>query len=559
MPDASLADALQLAYPGRGDAILKQIGLPDTIHRVDAEWHKRMTVYVTYPDAFPVNGRAGFDTLAAQLPRIKALGCDAIHVLPFLASPRIDAGFDISDYYHVREDLGGDAAFERFLASAKEHGIRVFMDLVLNHVSDAHPWYIGAQQGDEKLRGYFVSSDKRPNVTDVRVESTGQWATYDFGGQQVQIGTIFPEQAGEVPHFVEGFDHRWYFHTFYPQQIDLDWRNPSVFAEFSRIISHWAGKGLNFRLDAVSFVGKDIWNNDLSDPDRAHAIVHALHLVMEHANPEGVFLLEAMDPAPVILRFMGDDRAAELAYAFDLMDAIWASLFTSRADFVWKALRGHKRRHPFSQWVTFLRNHDALSVELSDAKVRRMIEKSLAGRGLPFGEGRGIAGRTASFLDEDEERIILAHFLLASLPGAPAIIYGDEAGKTNDYDFMERQTREKRERGIECKDDTRDINRGVLSPDELSSDKARRLSGAIGRMLNVRSTLGFSDEPAQKLFSLHDVFSAQYPEANIRVLVNLSGEERRIPVGGTLVHQVGDARLEGDTVILPARSGCWLR
>lgn len=127
----------------------------------DKDWYKKLTIYVSYPDTFvDRDGEANLDTLRKKLGYISRLGCNCLHILPFLSSPMIDGGFDVSEYFLVREELGGNLAFENLLEKAKEMGIKVMMDIVLNHVSYEHRWYKMASSGDSFYRQFFICQEK---------------------------------------------------------------------------------------------------------------------------------------------------------------------------------------------------------------------------------------------------------------------------------------------------------------------------------------------------------------------------------------------------------------
>lgn len=255
-------DLVQMIYPHDWQDVVDNVEpLMKPIEHIDAsewDWYKSARLYVVYPDSFRVDTKQDLTTLKEQLPRIHQLGCIAIHILPFLKSPLFDAGFDIADYHLVRDDLGGNVAFDDLLGKAKHLGIRVFIDLVLNHTSNDHPWYLQAVQGSEFHRQLYTHSLLKPELINTYTDQDGKWATYRLSNKEVPIRIIFPEQAGPIPHWEEGMDGYWYYHTFYPHQLDVDWNNPSVFIEYAKVFTYWAQKGVNFRLDAIPFIAKDI-------------------------------------------------------------------------------------------------------------------------------------------------------------------------------------------------------------------------------------------------------------------------------------------------------------
>src|SRR3989344_3811595 len=276
---------------------------------LDKHWYKKLQMYVVYADSFTTvnqkskiknqndkskfknrnKGRGDFYTLTEKLEYIRELGCNAIHVLPFLESPMVDGGFDVSDYYKVRENLGGppsprgnvgategrgNEAFEKFLAKAKSLRLKVFMDLVLNHVSEEHEWFRKAVAGEGRYRNYFIWQKEKPELVKTFEKGGKLWARYRVRlkrksqsskpqlkvqklKQYIDLLVVFSDFVGEIPHWRQGKDGYWYFHSFYPQQLDLNCDNPKVLIEMAKVLIYWANKGLSFRLDAIGHLGKD--------------------------------------------------------------------------------------------------------------------------------------------------------------------------------------------------------------------------------------------------------------------------------------------------------------
>ena len=119
-------------------------------------WHKFLNLYAIYPDAIENGDDVPLARLIPHLAHIENLGCNAVHILPFFGYPLVDAGFDVSDHMRVRDDLGTIEDVKNLAHEAQKHGIRLFMDLVSNHVSEEHEWFKKAQSGDEKYRRYFI-------------------------------------------------------------------------------------------------------------------------------------------------------------------------------------------------------------------------------------------------------------------------------------------------------------------------------------------------------------------------------------------------------------------
>lgn len=568
-----LEELLEELYPDQSNQVIEAV--ENCFHEegpirssLDPEWYKKLQVYVTYPDAFWSEGRSDFSVLSKQIPYIKQLGCNCVHVLPFLSSPMVDFGFDMSDYYLVREELGGNVAFGEFLERAGQEEMAVIMDMVLNHVSMEHRWFLQAQSGDAFYRDFFVNTRKQPILTDRFVDEHGVWAAYQINGREMKARIIFPEQAGELPHWRQGDDGFWYYHTFYPHQLDVDWNNYHVFVAYAKILVFWAKKGLSFRLDAIPFVGKDIKRGQVESTDRTHLIVQAMNQVVKRVNEGSVFLVEANQPTEVMKEYFGSDQLieSELAYNFPLMNAAWVSILTYDNEPLWRCLDSEVEVPGFASWVTFLRNHDELTLEFADPKERELIVDKLSTRGMMFREGFGVSGRTASFLREKLDRQVMAYLLLASLPGNPAIIYGDELARLNDIEFMHHQTTWKRQRfgDSEIADDTRDINRGSIHPQkDMKREGAKYVYEGLSQIYSTRLEVAeFFGKKGWRVERVPaNVFGAVYEfeGKQLVVLVNFAEEEVKVNVGevGQEVLNVGGARVEEGQVVLPKFGGRW--
>lgn len=560
----SFSSLLKEIYPDNFEQVLSETGEVAN-PKESPSWHKRMNLYVTYPDSFELNSKNNLDALTSQLERIKKLGCNALHILPMLESPMIDAGFDIGDYKKVRDNLGGNQALEKLLDGAKSLGMHVFTDLVLNHVSDQHIWFKKALQGEEKYRNYFLCYENKPKFIKKYTNDEGVWADYAFGAKIVSIRIIFPEFAGEIPHFVQASDGNWYYHTFYPHQIDLNWNNPELFLEFVDIVKYWSLKKLSFRLDAIAFLGKDIEKDITENSPKVHRITKALNIVQKKYHPEGVLLVEAVQTLDDIKQYFGTTPAeAELAYNFPLMNALWLSILGEKTNHIWKNIEDAYENLPnHAAWITFLRNHDELSLEFVNQEEREIVLEYLNDYGLTFRNGFGIAGRTYNMLNNNPNKVAMAYLLLASLPGSPAVIYGDEYGKENDSEYMKKMTADKKALlgTNDIVDDVRDINRGIIK----EAEKAREIHNEISKILNKRQEVAhfFETTPVKLETNAGDsVFAAKYTLENqtLTVLINLSQDEISIAYTDKAkpVLEINAVELDNKDVKLGPHAGLWL-
>jgi maltose alpha-D-glucosyltransferase/alpha-amylase len=568
-----LSQILAKLYPDSSDKLLQECKHLFSTEKVippfqrEKDWYKTQQLYVVYPDSFQVKDEANLHTLTQNLDYIAKLGCTGVHILPFFESPLIDRGYDVSNYEAVRPNLGGNEALEKFLAEAHTRNLSVFIDIILNHTSNKHPWFLMATQGDEFFRKFYISQRSKPQLLALEEDEFGLWASYQLETSTIRTRVIFPDKNRELPHWFQGEDGYWYYHTFYPEQPDLNWNNSEVFLTMAEIIVYWAQKGVNFRLDAIPFLGKQLEKGSIESGERTHQIIQALHTILHFVAPHSVFLVEACQPQKTTIEYFGKESAqAEYAYSFRLMQGLWAGLLGKNQQLIWDSLEGMNAIPEWGQWITFLRNHDELTLEFADEHIRQLIYSALQKKGLPFREGFGVAGRTATFL-QDPQRVQLAYMLLASLPGVPAIVYGDEIGKHNDLDYMEKQTalRKLITGKADLLADMRDANRGTITQTERDTLRSLQLYSAFSRIFRTRrrfSTLS-TQYPEPLPNTPKDIFAASYqlPEGKLLIYINLGEESYRtkVPLNSTVELTLHDADKETDDLLLPACSGIWLR
>lgn len=462
---------------------LTQLPQPYTFSK-QPNWYKNMNFYITYPDSIPGNFPVPLQNLKEHLDWIRDLGCNAVHVLPFLRSPMIDKGFDISDFYTIRPELGSMEDLQLLNDRAQSLGLHVFMDLVFNHISDQHEWFQKAESGDEYYRDFFFCSKERPEYIRTVNNEYGVFAEYIVDGAPKQVYVVFPDVVGEIPHWRQGKDGYWYYHTFYPQQLDVNWFNPNLFMEFAKIVMHWTSFGFHFRLDAIPFVGKGIYKDAAYDDEKTHTIIQAMYMIARRVNPNCAFLVETYESLPSVIRYFGTTNRPEttVSYNFHQCTSAWLSLVKEDRSFIAQTVETTQAVPIHAEWINFLRNHDELSVAFIDDQLREDIVKTLTPLGAPFRQGHAVAGRTYSLLGKNPERFKMAYTLLASVPGTLGVMYGDEIGMENLA--LESLSEEEQK-------DTRNINRGVMPLNEEDTPLRRELREAITEILNKRRFLNY--------------------------------------------------------------------
>lgn len=372
-------------------------------------WWINAKMYELYVDKFAGN----FRNLTERLDYFGHLGINTLHILPHYPSPMVDDGYDVSDYRAVRPELGTMDDFSAFTAAAHVRGIRIIIDFALNHVSEQHPWFVEARASKENsTRGFFIWSESKkdlPNESNAFKDfKTSNWIRNDATGD-------------------------YYYATFYPQQPDLNWRNPGIIAEMSGILDFWVEAGADgFRLDAIPFLVED----DGMSPSRPaiHAAIAALRAHLDERHGARVALLgEVNSRSKESAAYFGADHECQLVYNFQLTVEMFLALVRrdrSRLDgFVRDAFDALP---PYSQWATFLRNHDDLALGTLDESERRELIRFFdpTGRYI-FNKGEGVSIRLGTAFKNEPERVIEAYELLYSLPGAPILYYGDEIGMQN--------------------------------------------------------------------------------------------------------------------------------
>ncbi|HEX9453577.1 MAG TPA: alpha-amylase family protein [Candidatus Binatia bacterium] len=385
-------------------------------------WYKNAIVYClsvgTYMDANG-DGIGDFQGLMRRLDYLHGLGITAIWLMPFQPSPSRDDGYDISDYYGVHSRHGTLGDFVEFTHGAKQRGIRVIMDLVVNHTSNRHRWFQEAR-GDpnSKYRDWYIWSDKKP-----------------AGAQK---GMVFPG----VQKSTWSYDkkaHAWYFHRFYDFQPDLNTSNPHVQAEILKIMGFWIQLGvIGFRMDAVPFV-ISTKGARVKKPVEQYDMLRLLREFLQWRAGDSIILAEANVLPETDMQYFGDDGdRMHMMFNFQVNQNLFYALAASDCRPLVQALTATKSRPATAQWGLFLRNHDELDLgRLTEAQRQRVFDCFGPDKDMQLYD-RGIRRRLAPMLNGDRRRIELAYSLMFTLPGTPVIRYGDEIGLGDDLRLPER-------------------------------------------------------------------------------------------------------------------------
>lgn len=434
-------------------ADLKTLTERSSIEPLPAEWYKDVIVYSLYVDLFNVN----FQGLQEKLDYLENLGINCLWLLPVLDSPMRDAGFDIRNYTSIRSDLVGlpETSTERerleifrgFIQEAHRRGIHVIFDIAMNHTSDEHPWFIAASRDEQSpYRDYYIWTKDTSLYKDARIIFEG-------------IETSNWEKVGEW----------YYFHRFFSFQPDLNYRNPAVLIEMSRILVYWLQIGIDgFRVDAIPYLWKED-GTDCENLPQTHTIVKFFRAVTDMVRPNTLLLAEACQKPFQVVKYFGNGDECHAGYHFPLMPQIYKTLALKSREPIRHVLSREVTPEipDISQWFTFLRCHDELSLELVyvTEEDRKFIHSHYCRDPLwDFRKGQGISARLADLLEYQPEKIALAFSVMLTLPGTPVIYYGDEFGKTNDPEFYYEKTKET------GKNDTRFLVRGKIDWNWLANE-----------------------------------------------------------------------------------------
>ena len=457
------------------------------------DWYKDEVIYMFYADQFGVKNAFTPNTFKddiKMLDYLKDLGVTTLYILPFADSPMKDAGFDVRNPRNVRADLGGMKEFKEFLNAAKDKGFKIKADLVLNHFSDEHKWFKEALNGDTYRLNYFVVRDELPEYTSYKDPKIGHVVEYkEKSGKISKRRLIFPEITDNHYRKVNINNKDYYFyHTFYPFQLDINWENPQVLYYNLETISFWANLGIDiFRMDAIPYLIKED-GTDAENLAKTHRVIKLLSAYLQAVAPRSVIQAEACQHPNKILPYFGTEQKVkhtinnkereitrtdevQIAYHFPYMPAIWASLVAGDNSYFWKAYKQTPQIPETAAWGIFLRVHDELTLEMVNQKTRELLFEDLAPKGAAFRKGFGVSGRLANFLDNNPDRIGMAFSILLSLPGVPIIYYGDEIGIQNNFANARRSARIREYKQTHSKDkvkmlsyfDSRDINRGPIT------------------------------------------------------------------------------------------------
>ena len=381
--------------------------------KLDKKWWKKEVGYQIYPRSFYDSNNDGIGDLngiTAKLDYLKELGITLIWVCPIFKSPMDDNGYDISDYYDVNPEFGTKEDLEKLIAEAEKRGIKVILDLVINHTSDEHEWFLEALKNPEsKYRNYYIFKRGENGLPPTN------WRSH-FGG------SAWEKVEGEAD---ENGNEMYYLHLFTKKQPDLNWENPEVREELYKMVNYWLEKGIaGFRVDAINSIKKD--ENYLDLPvDGADGLAYNVKYTLNQPGIEE-FLSElaketfkkyncmTVAETPMLEYERYNDFIGEDGFFSMIFDFSYADLDMTKGGFYY-SLR------------------DIPTIELRDAIFESQLTQEKYGWGAPFLENHDLPRSLNKFFGEkaNETNAKLLGNVFFFLRGTPFIYQGQEIGMDN--------------------------------------------------------------------------------------------------------------------------------
>ena len=381
------------------------------IDRDDHNWYQDAIIYQLHVKSFFDSNNDGigdFAGVSQKLDYIKDLGATAIWIMPFYPSTLRDDGYDIADYRGVNEAYGSMRDFRRLVRDAHARGIRVIIELIVNHTSDQHPWFQRARKSvpGSSARNFYVWSDTDKRYSDARIifvdTETSNW-TWDPVAKA------------------------YYWHRFYSHQPDLNFDNPQVLRAILDTMNYWLDTGVDgLRLDAVPYLIERDGTNCENLPE-THAIIRRMREEIDKKYPGRMLLAEANQWPEETAAYFGDGDECHMAFHFPLMPRMYMALAMEDRHPITDIMRQTPEIPTNAQWAIFLRNHDELTLEMVTDKERDYLWTFYASDNRAR-INLGIRRRLAPLLGNDRRKIELLNSLLFSMQGTPVFYYGDEIG-----------------------------------------------------------------------------------------------------------------------------------
>jgi maltose alpha-D-glucosyltransferase / alpha-amylase len=373
------------------------------------QWYHHAIIYAldveTYKDSNN-DGIGDFEGLVSQLDHLSGLGVNCLWLRPFFPSPLADDGYDIKDYYAIDTRIGNLGDFTDFVAKANALGIKIIIDLVVNHTSIQHEWFQKSREDkNSKFRDYYIWKTKLTDADKKKSNMIGEetiW-TYDRKAKA------------------------YYLHHFLKEQPDLNIANPDVRDEIKKIMGFWLQLGISgFRIDAAHVLVHE-------NKQQIDEILSEMREFLNMRNHQAVLLAEADVDIDKLQEFFGKDKGSKrmhLLFNFYTNKSIFLALVRHDAAPLISVLE--KLKPIEGEWVNFVRTHDELNLERLTDKEREEVFNAFAPEENMRIFNRGIRRRLAPMMNGDRKKMELLYCTMFSLPGLPLINYGEEIGMGDD-------------------------------------------------------------------------------------------------------------------------------
>ena len=385
-------------------------------------WYKNAVIYCLHVGSFQDtagDGTGDFRGLMRRLDYLQGLGITALWLMPFQPSPGKDDGYDVADYYNVDPRYGTLGDFVEFTHACEQRGMRVLIDLVVNHTSDQHPWFQSARKSkDSPFRDWYVWSKTKP--------------------ADAKSGVVFP--GVQKTTWTYDRDARaYYFHRFYKFQPDLNTSHPEVQAEILKIMGFWMQLGVSgFRMDAVPFVIASK-GPEVKTPVEPYDMLRTFSEFISWRKGDAIVLAEANVLPETDMQYFGHaGERLQMMFNFQVNQHLFYALASADVRPLAESLKATARRPATAQWGHFLRNHDELDLGRLTDEQRQTVFAAFAPDPFMQLYDRGIRRRLAPMLHGDRRRLEMAYSLMFSLPGTPVLRYGDEIGMGDNLNLPER-------------------------------------------------------------------------------------------------------------------------
>ncbi|EJE8734162.1 alpha-glucosidase [Vibrio vulnificus] len=361
---------------------------------MENKWWHDAVVYQIYPRSFCDSNNDGIGDLngiIGKLDYLKTLGVNVLWLSPVYKSPMDDNGYDISDYQDIAAEFGTMADMQNLLAQAKARDIRVVMDLVVNHTSDEHPWFVEARKSkDNPYRDYYIWRDAKPD-----------------GSVPDDQGSIFGGSAWQWDEATQ----QYYFHLFSKRQPDLNWENPKVQHEVHKMMNWWIDQGIGgFRLDVIDLIGKEIDKGITGNGPRLHPLLQEMNRAT-FGDKDLLTVGETWGATPEIAKLYSDPERHELSMVFQFEHITLTWQHGDKWNPIPLDLKQFK--HVLTKWQTELSNQGWNSLFWNNHDLPRVVSK--------YGDDKRYRVESAKML------ATALHFL----KGTPYIYQGEEIGMTN--------------------------------------------------------------------------------------------------------------------------------